>query len=149
MYRSEMLALMERKQRKQKGGGLSRENTFVLSGHLSGPPVTPAAQKRCTEKPIQAPKRSPEKLPSQIQSVSSQDRPERAHVSAPRKMIPVDADGITQQLNIAACNSIDDVIVAIKELHRPVLWTQVCALRPHLAGCSCVVYMIQAKEKCS
>ena len=124
-YRNDMLALM-RKQKKSKGGGLSRDNTLALSGPLPAPQGTPGAQKRHTEKPVQAPKRSPERAPPQMQPVVAQDRPEQPPSQAPQRMIPVEAQGRILQLDIAAYHTIEDVVNAVKALHRSVVWSQVC-----------------------
>lgn len=125
-YRQEMLVLMK-KQKKPKGAGLTREGTQP-SGQLPQPQAVPAAHKRYIEKPVQAAKRSPEKPPPQ--PTMGQARPEGIRCTAVQKILPVDVDGQTLQLDIGTYSSIQDVINAVKELHRSLLWSQVCMLCP-------------------
>lgn len=129
-YRTEMVQLIK-KTKKAKGGILTREGTQP-SGQLPPPQTLPAAQKRQIDKPANAAKRSPEKVPPQshpqnapTQQSTGRDKTDGGR-TALQKMLPVEADGCTLLLDVGTLTSMQDVITAVKQLHSTLEWSQVC-----------------------
>lgn len=105
----------------------SPEKLSVRSQMQVQPPTQPQPQPSRAPFPAAVP--VPTQTPAAV-SARAPDKPEAGRSTA-QKMLPVEVDGRTLQLDIGALNSVQEVVRAVKELHSTLAWSAVRLKNSH------------------
>lgn len=126
-YRKEMLALIQK--RNARKGNLASVRS-VPASHPTAQGTAGGANREVERAGTNAIKSAPAERPdAQAQAVPDRATADR---SAERpKLLPVDVDGHTRQLDISVCGSIQDVIDAVKTLFSSTRWPEVRSWSAH------------------